>query len=129
MPPPPTRSEPLVELLHGVAVSDPYRWLEDASSPEVRAWVDAQNAPTRAVLDGVPGRERIAERLDALLATGTLGTPAPVKGRYFFTRREGRQSQAVLFVREGLRGPERALLDPGALSPDGNVALDWWYPS
>jgi prolyl oligopeptidase len=124
-----TRAEPIVDVLHGVSVPDPYRWLEDATAPEARDWIDRQNAHTRAVLDAVPGRERIAARLDELLAIGYLDTPAPVKGRTFYMRRDGRQNQAVLYVRDVRTGPERALIDPNALAADGTVALDWWYPS
>ncbi len=127
--PPPTRTDPVLDVLHGVEVPDPYRWLEDATSPEVRAWTDLQNAHARAVLDAVPGREALQARLDDLLAVGSLGVPAPVKGRLFFWRRDGRQNQAVLYVRDGRDGPDRALLDPNVLAADGTVALDWWYPS
>jgi prolyl oligopeptidase len=126
--PPPTRAEAVVESLHGVEVRDPYRWLEDTAAPEVRAWVEAQNAHTRAVL-AIPSRDRLAARLDALLATGGLGTPVPVKGRLFHARRDGRQDQAVLYVRDSPTGPDRPLIDPNALSAEGTVALDWWYPS
>ena len=126
---PPSRIEEVVDTLHGVAVADPYRWLEDGDNPAVKEWVAKQNAFTRSVLDKLPGREQIRERLDTLLDIGTIGTPTPVKGRYFYTRREGKQNQPILYVREGLRGPERVLLDPNQLAADGTVALDWWYPS
>jgi prolyl oligopeptidase len=126
---PPTRTGNVVDRLHGVAVADPYRWLEDADSLEVRNWVEKQNAVTRSVLDGLSGRDKIHDRLGTLLEIGFQGTPAPVKGRYFYTRREGKQNQPVLYVRDGLKGKERALLDPNQLAADGSVALDWWYPS
>jgi prolyl oligopeptidase len=126
---PPTRIDNVGEDFHGVMVVDPYRWLEDADSAEVRAWTDAQNAFTRSSLDALPDREALKARLDALLEIGSLGTPAPVKGRYFFTRREGKQNQPILYVRDSVDGPERVLIDPNALSADGIVALDWWYPS
>src|SRR5262245_44428370 len=71
---PPTRTDKAVDRLHGVEVPDPYRWLEDADSAEVRAWVEKQNAYTQSVLDKLPGREKIHQRLSALLDIGTLGT-------------------------------------------------------
>jgi prolyl oligopeptidase len=126
---PPSRIDNIVDQVHGVAVPDPYRWLEDAESTEVKEWVARQNALTRQVLDAVPGHEVITARLDALLDVGSIGTPAPRKGRYFYTRREGKQNQPVLYVRQGLRGPDRPLVDVNALAADGTVALDWWYPS
>ncbi|HEX8633903.1 MAG TPA: prolyl oligopeptidase family serine peptidase [Pyrinomonadaceae bacterium] len=127
--PPETRAEALVETLHGVKVSDPFRWLEQGEASEVRAWTDAQNAHTRRALDALPAREAINRRLSQLLSIGTVSAPDPHRGRYFFTRREGQQNQPVLYVREGARGTDRVLLDPNTLSADGTVALDWWYES
>lgn len=126
---PPTRADQTVERLHGVDVADPYRWLEDANHPGVREWVDRQNAYTRSVLDRLPGRAAIRKRLETLLDIGMIGSPRPAKGRYFHTRREGKQNQPILYVREGLQGTDRILIDPNVLARDGTVALDWWYPS
>jgi prolyl oligopeptidase len=126
---PATRTDPVVEKLHGVEIVDPYRWLEDADNPEVRAWVEKQNALTKSVLDAVPGREAIRERLNTLLDIGTVSAPVPRKGKYFYAKREGKQNQAILYVRDGAGGADRVLLDPNALAADGTVALDWWYPS
>jgi prolyl oligopeptidase len=126
---PSTRIDHVVEHLHGVAVPDPYRWLEDGDRAEVRDWVAKQNALTRSLLDPLPGRQRIHDRLQALLDIGVIGTPWPVKGRYFYTARTGKQNQPVLYVRERRDGQVRVLLDPNALAADGSVALDWWYPS
>src|SRR5258708_2856311 len=129
MPYPATRTDPVVEKLHGVEITDPYRWLEDADSPEVKAWVEKQNALTKSVLDAVPGRGAVRERLNTLLDIGTVSAPTPRRGRYFYTKREGKQNQAILYVRDGVAGTDRVLLDPNALAADGTVALDWWYPS
>src|SRR3954464_3337077 len=104
---PPTRAEDVTDVLHGLAVRDPYRWLEDADRDEVKEWTARQNALTRSLLDRVPGREQLAARLGVLLEVGYLGAPCPVKGRYFYTHREGKQNQPVLSVREGVRGADR----------------------
>jgi prolyl oligopeptidase len=132
----PTRAEPLVETIHGVDVSDPYRWLEDGGSPEVQRWTDAQNALTRRTLDAFPGRQKLTERFWQLYEIGSLGVPVPRhRGRtrrYFYTRRDGKQNQPVLYVRdsqEGVEGADRALIDVNALAADGTRALDWWFPS
>ena len=119
----------MADTLHGERIEDPYRWLEDADSPRVRTWTDAQNARTRAVLDAVPQRARFAERLRELLAVGLLETPRPVAGRLFHVRRAGAQKQSVLYVRDGLDGADRPLIDPNALDADGLVTIDWWYAS
>ncbi len=126
---PPTRKEPVTENLHGVTITDPYRWLENADSPEVRAWVEKQNHLTEEFLSKLPGREKIRERLNVLLDIGTLGTPQPAKGHYFFTKREGKQNQAILYVRDGVKGKDRVLVDPNTLAADGTTALDWWFPN
>ena len=108
-------------------VVDPYRWLEDGASPAVKEWTAKQNAYTQSVLDKLPGRDQIHARLSELLDIGSLGTPEPAKGRYFYTKREGKQNQPILYVREGLHGKDRVLLDPNELDKEGTTALDWWY--
>jgi prolyl oligopeptidase len=118
-----------VETLHGETIPDPYRWLEDGQSPGTREWTDAQNALTRSYLDAVPGRDDLHRRLDQLLAIGAIGVPTPARGRYFYQRRDGRQNQPVLYVRPGVHGEDRAVIDPNALDSTGAIALDWYYPS
>ena len=118
----------LVEVLHGREVADPYRWLEDAGSPQTRAWSAAQDRLARGHLDGLAGRERLAGRLEQLLATGSVGTPAWRRGRPFWTRRAPGQDHAVLLTRDP-DGTERVLLDPSAIDPSGLTTLDAWSPS
>ncbi len=129
----PTRTENVVENIHGVAVRDPYRWLENGESAEVKAWTAEQNRRMRERLDAVPGRTWLEERLWRWQETGSLGAPE-VRGkgktvRLFHTRRAGKQNQPVLYVREGTRGKDRVLLDVNQLAADGTQSLDWWYPS
>ena len=129
----PTRTEPVTETIHGVKVSDPYRWLENSDSDEVRSWTEQQSRLLRQTLDAVPSRNRLVERLWALHGIGTLEAPV-CKGkgratRYFYTRREGQQNQPVLYVRQGVAGTDRVLVDVNTLAADGTQALDWWYPS
>lgn len=126
---PPTKTDNVVDVLHGVKITDPYRWLEDGKSADVQAWVNQQNQFTESILARAPGREKIRERLGQLLEIGSLSVPTPRKDRYFYTKREGTQNQPGLFVRDGLHGKDRVLLDVNHLAKDGTVALDWWYPS
>jgi prolyl oligopeptidase len=125
--PPAARVDPVVESLHGVQISDPYRWLENADSPETQQFVRDELAYTRTVLDRLPGRDQIHARLMQLLEIGTLGTPQIGGEYYFYQRREGTQNQPVLYVRRGLKGEERVLVDVNLLSTDGTAALDWWH--
>jgi len=125
--PPAARLE-VVDVLHGREVADPYRWLEDAGSPETATWSAAQDALARAYLDRLPGRERLAGRLGELLATGSVGAPAWRAGRPFWMRRQPDQEHGVLLTRDP-DGQERVLLDPTALDPSGATTLDAWAPS
>jgi prolyl oligopeptidase len=126
---PPTPTTDAAETLHGETIPDPYRWLEDGDSAETREWTEAQNALTRSYLDAVPGRRELHHRLDQLLAIGAISVPTPARGRYFYLRRDGRQNQPVLYVRQGAQGDDRTVIDPNALDSGGAVALDWHYPS
>jgi prolyl oligopeptidase len=130
----PTRREDVSDTYFGRRVSDPYRWLENGDSEEVKHWTDEQNAVTRRVLDRVREREHLHARLTDLLSIGTVGTPAvrklsADKNRYFHVRREGTQNQPILYVRDGTRGADEILIDPNSLSAEGTTALDWWAPS
>ena len=111
----------VVDDYNGVKVADPYRWLENADDPATVAWVDQENSLTRSLLDR-PVREAIKQRLTELFNYPRLSVPTRRGDRYFYSRNSGLQNQSVLFVREGA-GPERVLLDPNTLSPDGTVAL------
>jgi len=111
--PPPTVVEPITEVLHGVEVTDPYRWLEDQTSPRTRKWLEEQTAYTRAYFDAIPGREQIKERVKELLSLkGVISEPWNVGGRYFFLKRQGGEEQPVIVTRDGLFGPETVLVDP-----------------
>jgi prolyl oligopeptidase len=122
-----TPTKEVVEILHGIEVRDPYRWLEDGSDPQVQRWVAAQNAHARAFLDALPGRAAIQRRIAQAMACGLLGGSVP-RGRHrFFCRRREAMTQPALYV----AGPEgeRVLVDPGPMSRDSTVALDWWEVS
>jgi prolyl oligopeptidase len=107
----------------GTVVADPYRWMEDLESPEVAAWVEAENAIAVPFLDGIPGREGIKDRLTALWNYERFGVPWKEGGLYFFTRNDGLQDQDVVYVVEGLNSEPRILLDPNGFSDDATVAL------
>jgi prolyl oligopeptidase len=129
-----TRTVDVVDDYHGVKVTDPYRWLEEGESPDVKAWTDAQNAVTRRFIDAIPGREKLTQQIRDLLEVGLVSPPEvrdvrPGLRRYFHTKREGAQNQPVLYVRDGTAGTDRVLVDPSTLSTDATSALDWWHPS
>ncbi len=123
----------VTDTLHGVAVADPFRWLEEGEAPRVREWTEQQNATTREYLGRVAGRDRLKAEIQQLLAIGFVGSPVVRLGAtsalYLHTKREGSQNQPTLYVREGIHGSDRPLIETSALSADGTTALDWWYPS
>ncbi len=128
---PDTRMGDVVEEQFGVAVADPYRWLENdvRVDEEVAAWVESQNATTDDFLAQVPGREALKERITELTDYERFGLPQEKGGRYFYTRNDGLQNQSVLYVREGLDGEPRLLIDPNEWSDDDATALGGWEPS
>jgi prolyl oligopeptidase len=128
---PKTKTVPVVDEQFGVKVADPYRWLEDdvRVNPEVADWVKAQNAVTDQYLDTLPGKQVLAAQMKTLFDYERFGLPEKAGGQYFFTRNDGLQNQAVLYVRKGLTGKDRVLIDPNAWAKDGATALDSWVPS
>ncbi|MFL6206359.1 MAG: prolyl oligopeptidase family serine peptidase [Acidimicrobiales bacterium] len=129
---PATRADGPTEVLHGIEIADPYRWLEDGSSPEVRAWTTAQNERTRAALDAVPARGRFRDRLTELTAAGTAVAPSVRGDQLFSIDRWGDRDRAVLAVRpiaEPTAGPGRVLIDPADAAGEVTSAIDWYEPS
>ena len=120
-----------VDDYHGVAVSDPYRWLEDdvRENPAVRAWVDAQQAATLAYIEPLPDREPFARSLKALWDYERIGVPEQTGERYFFSYNDGLMNQNQIWVRESVDGPGRLLVDPNRWAEDGTTALAGYYPS
>ncbi|WP_253341009.1 prolyl oligopeptidase family protein [Sphingobium sp. OAS761] len=121
----------LVEDHFGVKVADPYRWLENdvRADPAVRDWVESENALTRRYIDALPGREALKARMEALYAHGRYTVPRKAGGRYFFGYNKGLENQTPLYVREGLDGKQRLLIDPNGWSRDGAAALAEWSPA
>ncbi len=127
--PPATRQQPVTDDYFGQKVVDPYRWLEDGSTPETQQWVSGQLAYTRSILDKLPGRDKLHDRIEQLLEIGNLGETQVGGDYYFHTRRDGKQNQPVLYVRKGVDGKDEVLIDANRLSKDGTTALDWWRVS
>jgi prolyl oligopeptidase len=111
--PPPTQVEPVTEVLHGIEITDPYRWLEDQNSPRTRKWLEEQAAYTRAYFEAIQNREPIRVRVRELLAQKeVISEPWNVGDRYFFLIRQEDREQPVIVMRDGLFGPEAVLVDP-----------------
>src|SRR6266436_2909935 len=122
-PPPETPIEPVTDVLHGVPITDPYRWLEDQNSPRTREWLEEQTAYTRSYLDAIPGRERIRKRVDELLAVEIVSEPWKVGSRHFYLKRKAHQEQAVIMMREGDTGEEVVLVNPAKRGEGSTTAV------
>ncbi len=120
---PETKMVDVVDNYFGVEVPDPFRWLEDDNSEETKAWVRKQNDVTFGYLEKIPFRASINERLTKIWNYERYSTPFWKGNNYFFFKNDGLQNQSVLYVREGLDGEARVLLDPNLMSADGTVAL------
>src|SRR5258706_11815669 len=124
VPPPPTQAEPVTEVLHGVEITDPYRWLEDQNSPRTRKWLEEQDEYTRAYFAAIPERERIRTRVSELLALKTIiSEPWNVGDRYFFLKRPEDSEQPAIVMRDGLFGPETILVDPAQRGNGNSIAV------
>jgi prolyl oligopeptidase len=134
--PPVSAAEPVTEMLHGVSVSDPYRWLEEQDSPRTRQWIEEQTRYARGYLDNLPGRQKIRARIREFLAVETYDSVQKAGDRYFFRKRLPDQEQPAIYLREGADVEDRLLLDPAQLrageytavkplcvSPDGRLLL------
>lgn len=129
---PPARRLDLVEQIHGRQIADPYRWLEDADSPDTQEWVAAQSDLFNGTAAAWTTRIEFGTRIGQLLGTGDVGLPRFRGRRRFFTRRAPDGELPVLYtVTESDTEPEteRVLVDPLVLDPGGTTTLDSWAPS
>lgn len=113
-----------VDRYHGISVADPYRWLEaPISTPEVRAWADAQNAFTMGYLERIPGRAALLDELERRVNFERYSLPTRRGSREFYSYNTGLQAQDVMYVVDGPGQEARVLIDPNTLSEDGTVSI------
>jgi prolyl oligopeptidase len=131
--PPPTKKEPVTDTYHGVTVADPYRWLEDWNSPQVKAWSEAQNVNARGILDKLPGVETLRQQLTKIMTAKTTshGDFHYRGGQHFAIRRQPPKQQPFLVVMPAPDQPDKArvLVDPNEIDKKGTTAIDWYVPS
>jgi prolyl oligopeptidase len=122
-PPPPTPAHPVSDEYQGTQIEDPYRWLEDAKSPQTRAWIGEQNKYTQQYLSQLKNRPEIIHQLTELERVDVYSTPALRGGKYFFEKRLASENQASIYVREGWKGTDSRLIDATKLSDDQNTSV------
>ena len=126
---PVTKKVEQVDDYFGTKVYDPYRWLEDETSPETKAWVEEQNRLTFGYLDKIPFREKLKARLTQLYNYPRIGAPFHYGDTYFFTKNDGLQNQSVYYIQKGVNGKAEVFLDPNKFSADGTSTLSAFAPS
>jgi prolyl oligopeptidase len=122
--PPLTPVEPVIEILHGVEITDPYRWLEDQESPRTREWLAQQTAYARAYLDSVPSRELIRQRVRQLLSVELVSEPWKAANHYFYMKRLPDEQQPAIVMRELGSTEEIALVSPSERDHTGALSVN-----
>ena len=116
-----------VDEYFGTKVADPYRWLENDTSAQTAAWVEAENKVTNAYLAKIPFRGKLLKRMTELSNYERISAPRKRHGKWYFFKNDGLQNQSVMYVMDKLGGEPRVFLDPNKLSTDGTVALKGVY--
>ena len=129
--PPRARVEPVVDRLWGEEIVDPYRWMEDPADPDRLPFLQAQAGFARQQLDTLPGRAALRSRVHQLSGEiPVVLSPQEAGGRLFYEKRPTGAPSTSLYVRDGMQGPERLILDPATIDPaTGRKSLAWWIAS
>lgn len=120
---PEARTEAVSDTYFGTTVADPYRWLENDTTAETTAWVEAENKVTQDYLKQIPFRDKLRQRFTDLFNYEKISAPSKKHGKYYFFKNDGLQNQSVLYVKETLDAEPTVVLDPNKLSDDGTAAL------
>ena len=120
---PVTKKVDQVDDYFGTKVADPYRWLEDDRSEETKKWVQAQNAVTFDYLKKIPFRDVLHKRLTEIYNYPRYSSPRRAGEYYLFSKNDGLQNQAVIYVQKGIVGEPEVFIDPNQLSPDGTARI------
>ncbi|MEQ1923934.1 MAG: S9 family peptidase, partial [Pyrinomonadaceae bacterium] len=114
-----------VDNYHGTSVADPYRWMEDTESAEMRAWIEAENKLTNSYLATIPQREALKTRLTELTNYERFSAPSKIAdGFYIYTKNDGLQNQSVWYKATSINDPGTVFFDPNKLRADGTAALN-----
>jgi prolyl oligopeptidase len=120
---PKTKKDATIDHYFGSSIADPYRWLENDTSPETNEWVDAENKVTQDYLQQIPYRSDIKKRLTEIWNYPKESAPFKIGEYYFYTKNDGLQNQSIWYIKQGLQGNEELFLDPNKLSVDGTASV------
>lgn len=129
--PPKAEPHPIIETYFGTEVVDPYRWLENTANAKTMGWFKEQNNYTRKVLANIPGRDQLLKRISALDNAGISVSGVQIAGgRIFYYKTVPGSDNRRLYVRSGMNGKERLLVDSQKLTRRGkHFSIDYFYPS
>jgi len=120
---PETKKVDIVDNYFGTEVPDPYRWLENDTSQEVREWIKKQNKVTFNYLEKIPFREKLKKRLSEIWNYKKVRTPKIQADKYFYFKNDGLQNHDVLYMKDNLQSEEKMVLNPNTFSEDGSISL------
>jgi len=130
---PPTAKAAVTDTYYGIAVVDPYRWLENAKDEKVHAWSEAQDARTRGYLDGLGIRKPIFSQLMTQISATSSRYYAlyAAGGKVFALLNQPPKQQPMIAVMDSGFDPAtaRIVVNPNVLNPQGTTAIDWFVPS
>jgi prolyl oligopeptidase len=121
---PATKKVEQIDDYFGTKVADPYRWLENDKSEEVKQWIKEQNKVTFAYLEKIPYREKIRQRLTEIYNYPKYSSPLRAGEYYFFYKNDGLQNQPVIYIQKGLEGTPEVFIDPNTLAKDGTIRIN-----
>lgn len=135
-PPPHSDIAAVTDILHGISITDPYRWLEASDSSQTRNWIQAQSKYSRSYLNAIPSRNQVRDRVQEYLSIHSYDSLLFAGERCFFRKRSPDREQACICFRIGTDGEDQVLLDPVdfglgkyvsvkplRVSPDGQLLL------
>ena len=111
------------EILHGVEISDPYRWLEDFTSAESIDWINRQNDFTENFIKKNKYKENLENYLNKIWENESISTPFVVNGKIFYYFNDGTFQQSKLMIKDCEECKARVLIDPNTFSDDGTISL------
>lgn len=113
------------DVFYGIRVPDPYRWLENDTAEDTRAWIKAENQVTDQYLSGIPFRDSIKAELKGLMNYARITAPEKHGDYYYFSKNSGLQNQSVIYRMKNPADTASAelFLDPNTFSNNGSVTL------
>ena len=112
-----------VDEYFGTKVEDPYRWMEDDNTEEIKDWVKRENEVTFSYLDKISFRDKIRTRLSEIWNYPKYTAPFKVGDYYMFYKNDGMQNQSVLYIQKGINGTPEVFLDPNTFSAEGTSSI------